>query len=436
MTRTERLTACFATKLITGARESDIKNGLLRALNLNRNVFNMKTWLLSASDAVNLLKLKDTILSKGPDTMSPDYSIPAPDAVVTLPQPLCALPVVVLRGVMEYSGTVTLVDLEADLALSDEDMPPGELLTLRADSIKLLFKENPSVDTKIRWLAEVTRTFHLDWDLAEVKTSAPSRRLSATHQTSLGRLAWTIGERVLQAEKTAVEDTSFQGEPTLDRLHQYQLSKDALIALQQISNLRVLRLMAALLKVNEEYTVEITEEELRRALIREPQRCYKCQKFEHHQSRCLKKVRCGICSVSLKREMCIQKHKEGTTTTAKCPNCGMKHHAWSTSCPERREWMKVAMAKVQPQNRTEAPRSTFVWGQQRQNTVNPTPTPPQLSEDSFPALPPPGYRTKLKTPGQNQSIQETMTNQWTPQPQLQSCVAVKGHCNPFRRPPN
>ncbi|KAG7165301.1 hypothetical protein Hamer_G007094 [Homarus americanus] len=70
--------------------------------------------------------------------------------------------------------------------------------------------------------------------------------------------------------------------------------------------------------------------------------------------------------------------------------------------------------------RTEAPQSTFVWGQQRQNTVNPTPTPPQLSEDSFPALPPPGYRTKLKTPGQNQSMQETITNQRTPQPQLQS----------------
>ncbi|KAG7153572.1 hypothetical protein Hamer_G027256 [Homarus americanus] len=76
--RVERLTACFATKLITRARESDIKNGLLRALNLNRDVFNKKTWLLCAADAVNGLVLKDTILSKGPNTMSPDYSTPAP----------------------------------------------------------------------------------------------------------------------------------------------------------------------------------------------------------------------------------------------------------------------------------------------------------------------------------------------------------------------
>ncbi|KAG7171711.1 Nucleic-acid-binding protein from mobile element jockey-like 3 [Homarus americanus] len=165
-----------------------------------------------------------------------------------------------------------------------------------------------------------------------------------------------------------------------------------------------------------------------RPFVPEPLRCYKCQKFGHHQSRCHKNVRCGICSQSHMTEMCIQKHKDGTITTAKCPNCGKKHHAWSTSCPERRERMKVAMAKVQ--NRTEAPQSTFVWGQQRQNIVNPTPTPPQLSEDSFPALPSPGYRTKLKTPGQNQSMQKTMTNQWTPQPQLQSCVAVKGQNTP------
>ncbi|KAG7166728.1 hypothetical protein Hamer_G010379 [Homarus americanus] len=77
-TRAERLTACFATKLITRARECDIKNGLLRSLNLNRDVFNKKKWLLCSADTVNRVKLKDTILSKGPDTMSPDYSTTVP----------------------------------------------------------------------------------------------------------------------------------------------------------------------------------------------------------------------------------------------------------------------------------------------------------------------------------------------------------------------
>ncbi|KAG7164277.1 hypothetical protein Hamer_G003426 [Homarus americanus] len=48
-TRAERLTACFATKLITRAREGDIKNGLLRALNLNRDVFNKKNMAIVRS---------------------------------------------------------------------------------------------------------------------------------------------------------------------------------------------------------------------------------------------------------------------------------------------------------------------------------------------------------------------------------------------------
>ncbi|KAG7166896.1 putative RNA-directed DNA polymerase from mobile element jockey-like 91 [Homarus americanus] len=54
-----------------------------------------------------------------------------------------------------------------------------------------------------------------------------------------------------------------------------------------------------------------------RPFVPEPLRCYKCQKFGHHQSRCHKNVRCGICSQSHMTEMCIQKHKDGTITTAK-----------------------------------------------------------------------------------------------------------------------
>ncbi|KAG7174274.1 hypothetical protein Hamer_G003195, partial [Homarus americanus] len=69
--RTERLTACFVTKLITSAREVTSRMD-------SSDVFNKKTWLLCAVDAVNRLKLKDTILSKGRDTMSPDYNTPAP----------------------------------------------------------------------------------------------------------------------------------------------------------------------------------------------------------------------------------------------------------------------------------------------------------------------------------------------------------------------
>ncbi|KAG7157444.1 hypothetical protein Hamer_G005881 [Homarus americanus] len=112
-----------------------------------------------------------------------------------------------------------------------------------------------------------------------------------------------------------------------------------------------------------------------------------------------KKVRCGICSQSHKTEMCIKNHKEGTTTTTKCPNCGKKHYTWSTSCPERKKLIKVAMAKIQPQNTTEAPQSTFVWGQQRQKTVNPTPNAPQLSKGFLPYTSPIRVQDKIEDTG-------------------------------------
>ncbi|XP_076036885.1 uncharacterized protein LOC143041696 [Oratosquilla oratoria] len=46
----------------------------------------------------------------------------------------------------------------------------------RADYVKLVFRENPSVETKLRWLAEVSKTFQLQRNLAEVKMAAVTSR--------------------------------------------------------------------------------------------------------------------------------------------------------------------------------------------------------------------------------------------------------------------
>ncbi|XP_050709611.1 uncharacterized protein LOC126994325 [Eriocheir sinensis] len=46
----------------------------------------------------------------------------------------------------------------------------------RVDYVKLLFKDNPTVDLKLRWLSEVTRNFQLDRDQAEVKMAAITSR--------------------------------------------------------------------------------------------------------------------------------------------------------------------------------------------------------------------------------------------------------------------
>ena len=69
----------------------------------------------------------------------------------------------------------------------------------------------------------------------------------------------------------------------------------------------------------------------------EPLRCYNCQRFGHHRERCSFRVTCAICSGRHETQVCLDKHKSGTNTTAKCPNCKASHHAWNRQCPKRLE---------------------------------------------------------------------------------------------------
>ena len=46
----------------------------------------------------------------------------------------------------------------------------------RSDYVKLMFRDSPGVDVKLRWLSEVTKAFSLDRELAEVKMSAITSR--------------------------------------------------------------------------------------------------------------------------------------------------------------------------------------------------------------------------------------------------------------------
>lgn len=46
----------------------------------------------------------------------------------------------------------------------------------RGDYVKLIFRDNPTVDIKIRWLNEVSKQFNLDREMAEVKMSAATSR--------------------------------------------------------------------------------------------------------------------------------------------------------------------------------------------------------------------------------------------------------------------
>lgn len=78
-----------------------------------------------------------------------------------------------------------------------------------------------------------------------------------------------------------------------------------------------------------------------REYYHEPLRCSKCQRFDHHVSKCRSNPRCGVCSEAHLTEICINKIKAGTRPPAKCPNCNMGHHAWNPYCRERRKRLNL-----------------------------------------------------------------------------------------------
>ena len=110
-----------------------------------------------------------------------------------------------------------------------------------------------------------------------------------------------------------------------------------------------------------------------REYYQEPIRCGKCQRFDHHVSKCRSKARCGVCSEPHLTDLCITKLKEGYPTTAKCPNCGDSHHAWNPKCPERLQRLvlpsKVALSSDQRPPRTFT-RKIHTW-----NTSSPADSP-------------------------------------------------------------
>ncbi|XP_076041977.1 uncharacterized protein LOC143025849 [Oratosquilla oratoria] len=110
----------------------------------------------------------------------------------------------------------------------------------------------------------------------------------------------------------------------------------------------------------------------------EPVRCYKCQRYNHLQARCEHAVRCGVCSLPHPTEDCIAKHKSNQTTSAKCPNCGNKHHAWNPRCPERVR--RLPRLPQKPQQQQRQPQGPPQRQQQRQRQQRQPQGPPQRQQ--------------------------------------------------------
>ena len=77
----------------------------------------------------------------------------------------------------------------------------------------------------------------------------------------------------------------------------------------------------------------------------EPMRCYRCNRFGHHQRVCQGRITCGVCAGRHATEECMEKHRQGQHVQAKCPNCTRPHHAWNPRCPER---VKRVPPRTQP----------------------------------------------------------------------------------------
>ena len=91
---------------------------------------------------------------------------------------------------------------------------------------------------------------------------------------------------------------------------------------------------------------------------REPIRCFRCQRFNHHQSTCNAAPRCGVCAGRHETQRCIQRHRDGTATTPRCPNCAGPHHAWNNGCPRRKEVLHKNNPQIIKPSKTATTNST------------------------------------------------------------------------------
>ncbi|MPC40424.1 RNA-directed DNA polymerase from mobile element jockey [Portunus trituberculatus] len=148
----------------------------------------------------------------------------------------------------------------------------------------------------------------------------------------------------------------------------------------------------------------------------EPLRCFRYQRFGHHQANYSRPSVCGICSGRHETRQCLTRYKAKQVVTNKCPNCGEGHHALNPACPARQR--RVVQGRVrqvqwvldqQRATMSPAPPGTFVWGQQR------SPPPPRQHRSA-------ANPTRLSSSGAN-----CLTVSVLPAPST-----ISERCKPFR----
>ncbi|XP_050737833.1 actin-binding protein WASF2-like [Eriocheir sinensis] len=124
----------------------------------------------------------------------------------------------------------------------------------------------------------------------------------------------------------------------------------------------------------------------------EPLRCYRCQQYSHHRSRCNRQAVCGMCSGPQMTEAYLAKYKAGESMTALCPNCRQHHHAWTRRCPSRLNIVDLGIQRQEEWRAAHNP-SRPAWTGRSRSRSQRRPAPPGqttlASQEHFPALPPP-----------------------------------------------
>lgn len=263
-------------------------------------------------------------------------------------------------------GTECSSSRPADPALN----PPPPAFAPRADYIKLLFKDKPSVDIKLRWLSEVTRAFHLDRDQAEVKMSAITSSFVyiSRHRSDIVDSV-TKGEFLSLSLETQDSPERPRKFPTY-LLTRYPVSCDPALAKEMSGIYTARRFYQDGAPINRLVVTWSLPQppppsvafsflpclpfcEFRRMKDEQPW-CYRCWNIGHISRYCTASERCAYCSESHDSRTCphrpppppapasdassLQPQPQPLDTSLwKCPRCHQPGvNVWHPGCPRRR----------------------------------------------------------------------------------------------------
>ena len=262
--------------------------------------------------------------------------------------------------------------MDSSRGASSLSAPPPPAFAPRADYIKLLFKDNLSVDIKLRWLSKVNRAFQLDREQAEVKMAAITSRF-----VYISRRRSDIVDRVVSGEFLSISP-EVQDSPERSRkfptylLTRYPVCTDPMLAkeLPGIHTARrfhqngtpINRLVITWSlpqpppsSVAFSFLPCLPSSEFRRMKDEQPW-CYRCWNFGHISTYCSALERCAYCSETHDSRTCPHRAPPPPTLTSnsasmqpqpstvtldtslwKCPRCHQPGvNVWHPGCSRRR----------------------------------------------------------------------------------------------------